>query len=76
MDLLIAWEMGTEYEQFFSVQSLLLPEGESFRQYHGVTHLLINDNGQHVMDAIILKDLISYLNNPEQENQNQSTLYE
>lgn len=76
VDLLIAWEFGTEHEQFFSVQSLLVPEGESHRQYHGVTHLLFDEHGNHVMDAIILKDLISFLNDTSGESARQESLYE
>ncbi|CAM5463529.1 ATP-binding protein [Sphingobium scionense] len=76
VDLLIAWEFGTEHEQFFSVQSLLLPEGESHRQYHGVTHLLFDEHGNHAMDAIILKDLVSFLNDTDGESARQSELYE
>jgi hypothetical protein len=76
VDLLIAWEFGTEHEQFFSVQSLLVPEGEGHRQYHGVTHLLFDEHGNHAMDAIILKDLISYLNDTDLESARQAELYE
>lgn len=76
VDLLIAWEFGSEHEQFFSVQSLLVPEGEGHRQYHGVTHLLYDEHGNHVMDAIILKDLISFLNDAHSESARQASLYE
>lgn len=76
VDLLIAWEFGSEHEQFFSVQSLLLPEGESHRQYHGVTHLLFDEHGNHAMDAIILKDLVAYLNDCSGETARQAELYE
>lgn len=76
VDLLIAWEFGTEHEQFFSVQSLLVPDGESHRQYHGVTHLLFDEHGNHAMDAIILKDLISFLNDTPGESARQASLYE
>lgn len=76
IDLLVCWEMGEEYEQYFKVQSLLVPEGESFRQYHGVTHLLFDENGKQVMDAVVLSDLISFLNDPEAERERQEELYE
>lgn len=76
IDLIVAWEFGSEYEQFFSVQSLLIPEGEAHRQYHGVTHLLFDEHGNHVMDAILLKDLIDFLNDPLVEQERQVSLYE
>jgi Molecular chaperone, HSP90 family len=76
VDLLIAWEFGTEHEQFFSIQSLLVPEGESHRQYHGITHLLFDEHGNHALDAIILKDLIAFLNDTPGESARQVDLYE
>jgi hypothetical protein len=76
VDLLIAWEFGTEHQQFFSVQSLLVPEGESHRQYHGITHLLFDEHGNHALDAIILKDLIAFLNDTPGESERQVDLYE
>lgn len=75
IDLIVAWEMGYDYERLFRVQSLLSNEGRSDRDYHGITHKLYDEHGRHVMDAVILKDLVSYLNDPTGELENQESLY-
>lgn len=71
MDLVVAWETGEDYEQYFGLESYLLEESREERQYHGVTHALRDEHGHHVMDVIILKDLINFLNNPGAEISNQ-----
>ena len=71
IDLLIAWEAGTEYTKYFELRSFLLEDGRENREYHGVTHGLFDEHGHHVMDAILLKDLISYLNDPDEEVKHQ-----
>jgi hypothetical protein len=75
IDLIVAWEMGEDYESLFSAQSLLVNEGESHREYHGVTHILYDETGQPAMYAIILKDLISFLNFPSETMVSQEELY-
>ena len=72
IDLLVAWEAGTEYTKYFELRSYLLEDGRENREYHGVTHGLFDEHGHHVMDAILLKDLISYLNDPIEEAKHQS----
>jgi hypothetical protein len=67
IDLVVAWEAGTDYKKFFTVTSLLNSQGSEDRSFHGVTHVLVNEHGQQVMDVILLKDLIGHLNNPDEE---------
>lgn len=67
IDLVVAWEAGTDYRKFFTITSLLNPQGSEDRSFHGVTHVLVDEHGQHVMDVILLKDLIGHLNNPSEE---------
>ncbi len=75
INLIIAWDLGDAYESIFRVQSLLIDDGRGERDYHGITHKFYDENGTHVMDAIILSDLISFLNNPEAEITRQEELY-
>ncbi|EUB95779.1 hypothetical protein PMI07_002267 [Rhizobium sp. CF080] len=75
ISLVIAWEMGDTYESLFRVQSLLTEDGRGERDYHGITHKFFDENGNHAMDAVILKDLVNYLNNPEMETTKQNELY-
>ena len=64
IDLVIAWEAGEDYMQLFDLNSLLIDEGNSDREYHGVTHSLSDEHGNHVMDVLLLRDLINFLNDP------------
>ena len=75
IDLVIAWEAGEDYVQLFGLNSLLIDEGSSDREYHGVTHTLSDEHGNHVMDVILLRDLIGFLNDPGEEAHRQE-LYE
>lgn len=58
--LAIAWEMGTEWSKNYEVISLLDLENLHQRDYHGLTHIL--NSGTTKFHAIILKELIHYLN--------------
>lgn len=75
IDLIVAWEMGQKYEMFFDVRSLLTEDGISDRDYHGLTHKMFDEHGKFVMDAIILRDLIAYLGDPDSEGKRQEELY-
>lgn len=64
--LIIAWNSGELYKKSFYIESLLLEDNIQLRQYHGVTHRLLDiSNNEVVADLIILEDLILYLNDPE-----------
>jgi len=59
--LIIAWELGDAWKKNYDVTSLLDLENIQHRQFHGVTHILTSSTN-HRLDAIILKELIDYLN--------------
>lgn len=66
IDLVVAWEAGTRYKDNYSIESLLIDGNEGLRQYHGVTHCLrMANSGGYVLELILLKDLILYLNKAE-----------
>ncbi len=71
IDLIVAWEAGEDYVQLFELNSLLNEYGAADRQYHGLTHTLSDEHGVHVMDVILLDDLIGYLNDPVKEEKRQ-----
>ncbi|NKF50790.1 ATP-binding protein [Shewanella sp. WXL01] len=58
--LVIAWEMGTDWRKNYEAISLLDLENLHQRDFHGITHIL--DSGTTRFHAIILKELIQYLN--------------
>lgn len=75
--LVVAWEVGKMYKEKFYIVSMLLEENINLRQYHGVTHKLLDiSTNEPVADLILLSDLIQYLNNQEECIKKQEELYE
>lgn len=65
VDLCVAWETGSSYKGKYGIVSLLIPENSDQREYHGVTHRLVDpDSGARLCDVIILSELIEHLNDP------------
>lgn len=77
VSIVVCWETGKEYEQNYSITSLLNPDNLSLREYHGITHIMTNiSTGQKEMDLIVLNELIEYLNFPDQAIAFQEEKYE
>lgn len=67
INLVIAWESGDEYKENFYIMSMLLEENLNLRQYHGATHRLFDINTNEIVcELILLKDLIEFLNDPQE----------
>lgn len=76
VDLVIAWEMGAKWSQMFDVISYLDEDNVHHRTIHGATHSFTHSmTGAHAFEAMILKDLVSFLANPSREQENQRRLY-
>ena len=58
--LAIAWEMGNEWKKRYEAISYLDLDNLHQRDFHGLTHQL--DSGTTKFHVIVLKELISYLN--------------
>ena len=70
--LIIVWEMGENWKSVYGVTSFLALRNVQHRRNHGVTHQFMHaERSGGVFDAIVLKDLISYLNNPDAEQSRQ-----
>ncbi|RMQ42177.1 hypothetical protein ALQ04_01127 [Pseudomonas cichorii] len=77
IDLCVAWSTGELYKEKFGIVSLLLPENADQRQYHGVTHVLVDlESGSKYCDLIILGELIDSLNDPVVTAEAQRMKYE
>lgn len=77
IDLCIAWDTGSLYEQRYAITSVLTPENADQRQYHGVTHVLQDlETGNKHCDLIILSELIDCLENAEEGAERQRQKYE
>lgn len=75
--LVVAWQVGEMYKEKFLITSMLIEENINLRQYHGVTHKLLDiSTNEVVADLILLSDLIQYLNNQEECIKKQEELYE
>ncbi len=74
--LVVAWEMGNKWKNAFDVTSYLDEENVHHRIFHGCTHKLTHQGmGADAFDCIILKDILSYLNNPDEESERQRQIY-
>ncbi len=76
VDLVIAWEIGGKWNQMFDVISYLDEDNVHHRTIHGATHSFTHSmTGAHAFEAIILKDLISFLEDPKNEQEKQRNIY-
>lgn len=74
--LVVAWEMGERWKGLFDIVSYLDDNNVHHRQFHGFTHSFQHAALKtHAFEAIILKDLIHYLQDPANESANQQNLY-
>jgi len=76
IQLVIAWEMGEAWQARYRVIPLLHLEYAHHRHIHGCTHIVIEATSPNVaFYAIILSELVRYLQNPEAEKERQEKLY-
>jgi len=74
--LVIAWITGKEWEKKYDVTSLLDLSNLHHRYFHGETHIFKNSiSGERVFSAVILSELINYLNDPDAVQQYHKTKY-
>lgn len=77
ISIVVCWETGKEYEQNYSITSLINPDNLSLREYHGITHTMTNiSSGQKEMDLIVLSELVEFLNTPADAINFQEKKYE
>ena len=74
--LAICWTLGEKWSAHFEVLSYLDNENLHHRQFHGITHHFSHAvSGLPAFSIIVLRDLISYLLNQQEESDRQHTLY-
>jgi hypothetical protein len=75
--LVVVWEMGQKWHEMFDVTSLLDEDTRHHRQVHGTTHSFTHSvSGAHAFEAVILHDLVRYLDDPATEQARQRELLE
>lgn len=76
VNLAVCWEMGDKWKGSYSVTPLLHFSNVHHRDIHGMTHIIRNaTTGQQVFWAIVLSELIDYLNDPDSAQEYQKTRY-
>ncbi len=73
INLVIAWETGDMWKRSRQVTSLLDVENLQHREFHGLTHVF--QSGNNKFHAIILSELIEYLNDFDKSQESQKTKY-
>nr|WP_294790461.1 ATP-binding protein [uncultured Mucilaginibacter sp.] len=74
VSLAVVWDIGAEWNRNYEVMSLLDIENLHHRQFHGITHTFHTPSGGR-FDAIVLRELIQYLNDPIQSQIDQAEKY-
>ncbi|MCK4476290.1 MAG: ATP-binding protein [Methanophagales archaeon] len=74
--LVIAWEMGDEWQKRYEITPLLHFDNLQHRYFHGGTHIIKDASmGDTVFPAIILSELIEYINDPDDVQDYQRKTY-
>ena len=73
--LVVVWSMGTKWREMFDVTCHLDEDTVHLRQIHGTTHSFVHSvSGVHAFEAIILHDLVRFLEDPVSEVERQRLL--
>ncbi len=76
IDLVVSWDIGDSWKKKYYVASLLDFDNIHHRQFHGLTHLFYDDTSDKLkFSAIILSELVRYLNNMDDEQELQKKKY-
>jgi hypothetical protein len=76
ISLAVVWELGETWKTYFDIVSLLDDDNVHHREFHGVTHIFTHSvSAASAFPVIVLKDLVSYLQDPGAESQRQRKLY-
>jgi len=73
INLVIVWETGELWKKTYQVTSLLEIDNLHHREFHGLTHIFQSGNTKFY--AIVLSELVEYLNDFEQSQINQKDKY-
>jgi len=75
ISLVVVWEKGETWRELYDIVSYLDPDHVHLRTVHGATHGFVDSlSGQPRFDAIVLKDLVSFLLDPVAEAARQRRL--
>ena len=76
IDLVVCWEVGSEYKDRFYMKSLLIGDEGGERIHYGATHQAFSESSQdRRFEVVVLKDLLAYLLDPTGEEARQKIVY-
>lgn len=76
INLVVCWTATGSYKEKFFLNPLLVGEEGADRKVFCATHQAFSEGGSELrFEVIILKDLLSYLQNPQEEEARQKTIY-
>ena len=76
IQLVIAWEIGNNWHRRYDITPLLHFDNLHHRYFHGGTHLIRSSaTGTTVFPAIIMSELINYMNDPDAVQDYQKKTY-
>ncbi|MCJ7655929.1 MAG: ATP-binding protein, partial [Dehalococcoidia bacterium] len=76
IQLVVAWEMGNSWTSRYEITPLLHLDNLQHRYFHGGTHIVRNaSTGETIFPAIILSELIDYINDPDSVQGYQKATY-
>jgi hypothetical protein len=77
IDLVVCWTAGTRYKEKFFLSSLLPGDEGLSRELYGATHqaFAVGSHTQPAFEVLILEDLLSWLQNPADEEARQRRAY-
>jgi len=76
INLVVCWTTSKRYKDRFFFRPLLIGDGGSERTHFGATHQAVSESSQEVrFEVLILKDLLAYLSNPQEEEARQKQFY-
>lgn len=74
--LVVVWDAGSKWRAAFDATSYLDPDQVHLRQFHGLTHSFSHSaSGTHAFTAVILSDLVGFLESPALEVSRQRQVY-
>jgi Histidine kinase-, DNA gyrase B-, and HSP90-like ATPase len=64
IDLVVVWNLGERYQERYRINSLLLGDEGSGREFYGATHSLWSEKEKR-FEIICIEDLVQFLENPD-----------
>lgn len=74
IDLVVTWDLGEAWRKCYEVTSLLDLDNIQHRNFHGITHIISTANSN--FQAVVLRELIDYLNDIDKSQIYQKQKYE